>query len=325
MKKTKYVYDPLSLAYRKVEKNWKDRLRDTGVFILASILLGILFFFGLQVILDSPEEKILKRELAETEMLFEQLDRRVASLSGIIQQVERRDDEVYRVIFESDPPSRENRLRGISGSAQRYATIRGLPNGELLERSALKVDQLSQRVNVQSKSLDELADLVTKKEALLSALPAIRPLKDQPGTWFSSSYGYRFHPILKKNRMHTGVDFSAPRMTPIYATADGIVISNERFGGKGFGKHITISHGFGYHTLYAHMHKTAAPRGRRVKRGELIGYVGRTGRSTANHLHYEVIYNGRRVNPINYFFNDLSPEEYNDLLIMAESANQSMD
>lgn len=325
MRKTKYIYDPMTLAYRKVEKSWRERLRDTGLFILASALLGILFFFGLQLLIDSPKEKELQRELDESTLLFEDLDRRVSQLGSVLNQIERRDDEIYRVIFESDPPLQERRLEGIDGASERYSKIRGLSNGALLSSSALKVESLAKRMAVQSQSLDELAHLVTQKDAMLEAIPAIRPVKDQPGTWFSSAFGMRQHPILKTRRMHPGVDFSAPRGTPIYATADGIVITNEKFGGRGYGKHITISHGFGYHTLYAHMHKTAKRVGQRVKRGEVIGYVGSTGRSTANHLHYEVIYNRRKVNPINYFFNDLSPEEYDDLLKRAESANQSFD
>ena len=325
MRKTKYIYDPMTLAYRKVEKTWRERLRDTALFILASGLLGVLFFFGLQLLIDSPKEKELQRELDESTLLFDDLDRRVEQMSAVLNQIERRDDEIYRVIFESDPPLQERRLAGIDGASERYAKIRGLTNSTLLNSSALKVESMAKRLMVQSESLDELAHLVTQKDAMLDALPAIRPVKDQPGTWFSSSFGYRMHPILKDLRRHPGVDFSAPRGTPIYATADGVVISNDKFGGRGYGRHITISHGFGYHTLYAHMHKTAKRVGHRVKRGEVIGYVGNTGRSTSNHLHYEVIHNGRKVNPINYFFNDLSPEEYDELLKQAESANQSLD
>jgi murein DD-endopeptidase MepM/ murein hydrolase activator NlpD len=325
MRKSKYIYDPLTLAYKKVERTWKHILRDTSLFLLASALLGVLFFFVIQLVIDSPKEKSLKRELDEVLLTYEQLDERLNKLMLVVGNMEKRDDEIYRVIFESEPPPAEIRLSGLAGGALRYESIQDLSNGVLLEKTSRKVDELTKRIAIQSESLDELASLTNNKEALLDALPAIRPVKDQPGTRFSSGFGYRIHPIYKVRKKHPGVDFSAKKGTPIYASADGIVISNDIFGGRGFGKHITISHGFGYHTLYAHMDKAIKKRGQRVKRGDLIGYIGNTGRSTAPHLHYEVIKNGRRVNPINYFFNDLSPTQYDDLVRSAAISNQSFD
>ena len=325
MRKSKYIYDPLTLAYKKVERTWKHILRDTSLFLLASALLGVLFFFVIQLVIDSPKEKSLKRELDEVLLTYEQLDERLNKLMLVVGDMEKRDDEIYRVIFESEPPPAEIRLSGLAGGALRYESIQDLSNGVLLEKTSRKVDELTKRIAIQSESLDELASLANNKEALLDALPAIRPVKDQPGTRFSSGFGYRIHPIYKVRKKHPGVDFSAKKGTPIYASADGIVISNDVFGGRGFGKHITISHGFGYHTLYAHMDKAIKKRGQRVKRGDLIGYIGNTGRSTAPHLHYEVIKNGRRVNPINYFFNDLSPTQYDDLVRSAAISNQSFD
>ncbi len=325
MRKSKYIYDPLTLAYKKVERTWKHILRDTTLFLLASGLLGVLFFFVIQLVIDSPKEKSLKRELDEVLLTYEQLDERLNKLMLVLGNMEKRDDEIYRVIFESEPPPAEIRLSGLAGGSLRYESIRNLSNGILLEKTSRKVDELTKRIAIQSESLDELASLANNKEALLDALPAIRPVKDQPGTRFSSGFGYRIHPIYKVRKKHPGVDFSAKKGTPIYASADGIVISNDIFGGRGFGKHITISHGFGYHTLYAHMDKAIKKRGQRVKRGDLIGYIGNTGRSTAPHLHYEVIKNGRRVNPINYFFNDLSPTQYDDLVRSAAISNQSFD
>ncbi|HAB31006.1 MAG TPA: peptidase M23 [Cryomorphaceae bacterium] len=325
MQKAKYIYDPLTLAYHKVERTWRHRLRDTSLFLLASFLLGIGFFFLLQSILDSPKEKALKRELSEVLLTYEQLNDRVDALSFVMEDMERRDDEVYRVVFESEPLEDELRLSSIGGASDRYAAIRGLSNGALLERTARKVDEITKRITVQSESLDELATLASNKEALMNALPAIRPLKMSRGVRFSSGFGYRLHPIFKVRKLHAGVDFTAKKGTPIYATADGIIISNDVYGGRGFGKHLTISHGFGYHTLFAHMDRVVKGKGQRVKRGDLIGYVGNTGRSTAPHLHYEVIRNGRRVNPINYFFNELSPAEYDALVRAAAASNQSFD
>jgi len=325
MPKTKYIYDPLTLAYHKVERTWRHRLRDTGVFLLASVLLGIIFYFVLESVLDSPKEKALKRELNEVLLSYDQLNNRIDELSLVMSDMEQRDNEVYRVVFESEPVSDELRFSSIGGSAERYETIRGLSNSDLLERTHRKVDELTRRIVVQSQSLDELAELAENKEALLNALPAIRPVKMTDGVRFSSGFGYRLHPIFKVRRMHTGVDFTARRGTPVYATADGVIVSNDLYGGRGFGTHLTISHDFGYHTLYAHLNEAVKQRGDRVKRGDLIGYIGNTGRSTAPHLHYEVIRNGQRVNPIDYFFNDLTPEEYDELVTTAAASNQSFD
>ena len=252
MRKSKYIYDPLTLAYKKVERTWKHILLDTTLFLLASGLLGVLFFFVIQLVIDSPKEKSLKRELDEVLLTYEQLDERLNKLMLVLGNMEKRDDEIYRVIFESEPPPAEIRLSGLAGGSLRYESIRNLSNGVLLEKTSRKVDELTKRIAIQSESLDELASLANNKEALLDALPAIRPVKDQPGTRFSSGFGYRIHPIYKVRKKHPGVDFSAKKGTPIYASADGIVISNDIYGGRGFGKHITISHGFGYHTLYAH-------------------------------------------------------------------------
>ena len=325
MPKTKYIYDPLTLAYRKVERSWRHRIRDTSLFLLASFLLGILFFFILGSFLESPKEKALSRELNEVLLNYNDLNAQIEELSAVMSDLESRDNEVYRVVFESEPVSDEIRFSGLRGSSQRFEDFRQLSNAELLEQTTSKVEELTRRVVTHSESLDGLAELAKNKEALLNALPAIRPVKMTEGVRFSSGFGYRMHPIFKVRKMHAGVDFTAKRGTPIYASADGVIISNDVYGGRGYGNHITISHGYGYHTLYAHMDKVAKNQGEKVKRGDLIGYVGSTGRSTAPHLHYEVIRNGRRVNPIDYFFNDLSPQEYDELVSAAADSNQSFD
>jgi murein DD-endopeptidase MepM/ murein hydrolase activator NlpD len=274
---------------------------------------------------DSPEEKALKRQLEISEETFQELEAQLQELNAVIQELEQRDNEVYRVILESDPPPSWIRQSGLPIESERYEKIRGLSNETLLERSLRKVDDLKKRLAVHSASLDEVAELAQQKGSILKALPAIRPVKDQPDIRFSSGFGYRIDPIFKLTKMHQGVDFSAKQGTPIYATADGVVVSNELYGGRGYGNHLTISHGFGYHTLYAHMSKMVKRQGQSVSRGDLIGYVGNTGKSTGPHLHYEVIYRGRRVNPINFFFNDLTPEDYNKLVAQAAANNQSFD
>ena len=325
MRRAKYIYDPLTLAYHKVERTWKHLLRDTSLFLLGSMLMGLIFFFGIQYFMDSPEEKALKRQLEISEETYRELEEQIQELGAVAAELERRDNEVYRVILESEPPASWVRQSGLPLDADRYEKIRGLSNETLLDRSLRKVDDLKKRLAVHSASLDEVADLAQRKGEILKALPAIRPVKDQPSIRFSSGFGYRIDPIFKVSKLHQGVDFSAKQGTPIYATADGVIASNELYGGRGYGKHLTISHGYGYHTLYAHMSRVVRRQGQRVKRGDLIGYIGNTGKSTAPHLHYEVIYRGRRVNPINFFFNDLTPAEYNKLLAQAAANNQSFD
>ena len=325
MRKTKYIYDPLTLAYHKVERTWRHRLRDGTLFLVASALFGIIFFFLIQLFLESPKEKALKRELNGVLVNYEHIQTQLEVLDLTLEDLEKRDNEVYRVIFESEPIGREIRFSGIQGAGVRYESVRGLSNGALLERTSRKVEELLKRLSIQSESLDEVANLASNKKALLDALPAIKPVKSTPSVRFSSGFGYRIHPIFKVPKMHAGVDFTAKRGTPIYATGNGVVISNDVFGGQGFGNHVTIAHGFGYHTLYGHMDRLAVRQGQKVKRGDLIGYVGNSGRSTGPHLHYEVIRNGQRVNPINYFFNELTPAEYDALVKAAASSNQSFD
>ncbi len=325
MRRAKYIYDPLTLAYHKVERTWKHILRDTSLFLLGSMLMGLIFFFAIQYFMDSPQERALKRQLEISEQTYSELEDQMVELSTVIEELERRDNEIYRVILESEPPATWVRQGGLPTSGSNYEHIRGLSNETLLERSLRRVDDLKKRLAVHSASLDEVAELAQKKGQILEALPAIRPVKDQPGIKLSSGFGYRVDPMFKVSKMHQGIDFSARQGTPIYATADGVVVSNELYGGRGFGKHLTISHGYGYHTLYAHMSKVVRRQGQRIKRGDLIGYVGNTGKSTGPHLHYEVIYKGQRVNPINFFFNDLTPAQYNQLLAQAAANNQSLD
>lgn len=325
MRRAKYIYDPLTLAYHKVERSWKHLLRDTSLFLLGSMLMGLIFFFGIQYFMDSPEERALKRQLELSEQTFAELENQMVELTEVVAELERRDNEVYRVILESEPPASWVRQSGLPADAAFYERIRGLSNQSLLERSRRKVDDLKKRLAVHSASLDEVAELAQKKGEILQALPAIRPVKDRKDIKLSSGFGFRVDPIFKVSKMHQGVDFSARQGTPIYATADGVIVSNDLYGGRGYGKHLTISHGYGYHTLYGHMSKVVRRQGQRVQRGDLIGYIGNTGKSTGPHLHYEVIYKGQRVNPINFFFNDLSPAEYNQLLIQAAANNQSLD
>jgi murein DD-endopeptidase MepM/ murein hydrolase activator NlpD len=272
---------------------------------------------------DSPKEKLLKRENSQLQAQYELLDKRMDQASNVLADIQRRDDEIYRVIFEAEPIAKEIREAGFGG-VNRYKKLEGYKNSELVVESAEKIDQISKQLYIQSKSYDEVFKMAKSKEKMIAAIPAIQPIPNKNLRRMASGYGMRMHPIHKIWKKHTGMDFSAERGTEIYATGDGVIVSatKER---RGSGYHIVIDHGYGYKTLYGHMQKFNVRKGQKVKRGEIIGYVGNTGTSVAPHLHYEVIRNGNKINPINFYFNDLSPKEYDEMIEISSQSNQSFD
>jgi murein DD-endopeptidase MepM/ murein hydrolase activator NlpD len=243
--------------------------------------------------------------------------------TNVLADIQRRDDEIYRVIFEAEPIAKEIREAGFGG-VNRYKKLEGYKNSELVVESAQKIDQISKQLYIQSKSYDEVFKLAKSKEKMIAAITAIQPIPNKNLKRMASGYGMRMHPIHKIWKKHTGMDFSAERGTEIYSTGDGIVVSAKKER-RGYGYHIIVDHGYGYKTLYGHMEKFNVIRGQKVKRGEVIGYVGNTGTSVAPHLHYEVIRNGNKINPINFYFNDLSPEEYDQMIHISSQSNQSFD
>jgi murein DD-endopeptidase MepM/ murein hydrolase activator NlpD len=242
-------------------------------------------------------------------------------MMGDLQQ---RDDNLYRIIFESEPIPEEMRNAGVGGS-DRYKEIKekGLKQEDLVVSLSQKVDALKRKMYVQSISYDEVTDMAHKKEEYWASVPAIQPILNENLNMLASGYGMRIHPILKVRKMHKGVDFAAPKGTPIYATGEGVVVAVKTVFG-GYGKHIEIDHGFGFTTRYAHMNEFKVKKGQRIKRGDLIGTVGNTGSSTAPHVHYEIMKDGRFVNPVNYFFKDLTPEEFDKILELSGRENQSL-
>lgn len=324
MAKVKYYYDPRTLAYRKIERTWKDRLRSTSMFVATAFMFGLLLFFLADNIIDSPKEKRIKRELSNMELHYNEFNRRMKNLSEVLEDIEYRDDNIYRVVFEAEPVSQEIRQSGFGG-VNRYQELEGYSHSDILIETAAKLDQLTKRMVVQSRSFDEVIALARDKETLLAAIPAIQPVSNQDLKRIASGFGYRIHPIYKVRKLHAGLDFSAPVGTPIYATGDGKITVARTTNGSGYGRYVQIDHGFGYETLYGHMNRVVVRRGQSVKRGDIIGYVGNSGRSTAPHLHYEVIRNGAKINPINFFYNDLSPEEYDELIEISSQSNQSFD
>lgn len=323
MAKVKYTYDSKTLSYRKINRDWKVRLKDFSLFAIVSMTFGFIIYLAADLWVDSPKERQMKRELENMVIQYDLMNGKLNNLADVLSDIEKRDDEIYRSIFEAGPIPDEVRTAGFGG-ANRYKNLEGFNNSELLIDTRKKLDQVAGRAYVQSKSFDDVVEMARDKEKMLASIPAIQPVSNKDLKRLASGFGYRIHPIYKVRKMHWGMDFTAPTGTPIYATGDGVVSTRTNSRG-GYGNHVVIDHGYGYETMYAHMSKFNVSRGQRVKRGDIIGYVGSTGRSTGPHLHYEVMKDGEKINPANYFFNDLSPEEYEMVLEYSSHSNQSFD
>lgn len=319
-----YRFNPHTLKYEKVFVSLRERVRRISFNVLFGVVLGVvLVIIGLQFV-EPPSERGMRRELAQYKQQYEQLLPRVERAEKVLSNLEERDNVLYRTIFECEPVSDAERFSGIGG-VERYASLDGYDNSELIKLTTRRVDELTKRLYVESKSLDEIYAIARQKSERMTSMPAILPIaKDK--CQIVSGFGYRFHPILKYRRMHTGIDLTAQTGTPIYATGDGVVrvAGRNPEGYSGYGVVVEIDHGFGFHTLYAHMNSTTVTSGQKVKRGEQIGTVGSSGMSTGAHLHYEVILNGKKVDPVYYFFNDLTPQEYDAVIEQARQENQCM-
>ena len=323
MAKIKYYYDTKTLSYKRIELNTFDKFKRTLSFLSASTVIGLIMVIVFFQFFDSPKEKRLKSEIENLVVQYDILSKKMTQIDLVLDDIQQRDDNIYRVIFEADPIPSSIRKAGFGG-VNRYKDIRNFNNTELVIEAAKKADKLSKQLYIQSKSFDEVIDLVKNKADMLASIPAIQPIANKNLGRVASGYGYRIHPIYKTRKLHTGMDFTAPQGTPIYATGDGKVAKVKK-SRRGYGNHVIIDHSYGYQTLYAHMTKYIVYRGQKVKRGEIIGYVGSTGTSVAPHLHYEVMKNKRKINPVNYYYNDLSPEEYEKMLEISSQNNQSFD
>ncbi len=325
MSKVKYYYDSETLSYRKIETKKGRKFRIFFLSLLGMLLSGfllLLIFLNLPYI-ETPKEKALKRELNNLELQFELLNKKMDQADLVLSEIQERDNNLYRVYFETNPIPDEQRKAGFGG-INRYKNLEGFDNSKLIISSHKRLDILTKQIVVQSKSLDEIAVLAEDKEKLLSSIPAIQPVRNEDLTRMASGYGYRTDPFTKTRKKHWGMDFTAPRGTPVYATGDGVVIQADNRA-SGYGKHIRIDHGYNYISLYAHLYKYNVRKGQKVKRGDLIGFVGSSGRSEAPHLHYEIFKDDARINPINFYYGNLSPDEYAELLKAAQQENQSLD
>ncbi len=323
MAKIKYYYDTETCRYERVKTSKVDiTINAVGILFLCT-LIGFGFSLLYAKYFPSRNELKLIKENEDLLYSYELVEKEMESIREMMSTLEERDDNIYRVVFEAEPIPDEIRTAG-AGGVRKYQDLieSGLARKELIVSTLDKLEHLKRQMYIQTKSYDEIVDMAKNKADMWSSIPAIQPVSNKELRRLASGYGYRIHPILKVKRMHTGIDFSAPRGTPIYATADGTVeiVNFDR----GYGKQVMIDHGFGYKSRYAHMFKFDVKKGQKVKRGQKIGEVGNTGLSTAPHLHYEIIYNSRKVDPINYFYGELTPEQYDVMLKMSSVENQSL-
>jgi len=323
MKKIKYYYNTNTLRYEKLEVPLRVKLLRIFGFIAAAVVTAALIsYFAFQFI-GSPNEKLLRLQNERLRDRYADLNEKAKSLDQQMAELEKRDNGVYRAIFEANPIPDSARAKEIENEKE-IATVEGMANNQLLSSITQTLTTLSSRVKVQSKSYEQIDELIKNKEKLLSHTPAIQPLSNKDLNRIASGFGYRIDPVYKTVKMHAGLDFAAPQGTPIYATANGTVtIAGNK--GNGYGNHVIINHGYGYETLYGHMVKVKSNPGQKVTRGEVIGWVGSTGKSTGPHCHYEVHKNGNKIDPVYFFYNDLTPDQFDRLLKQAAASNQSFD
>ncbi|MFN6117514.1 MAG: M23 family metallopeptidase [Flavobacteriales bacterium] len=323
MPEHKYRFNPQTLNFERIRLSAWQRTRRLGLMLMPGLVVGLLGIFLVYQFVDSPKEALLRRENKQLLVQYELLNKRLAELDRVMTDVRRRDDNIYRVIFEADPVPESMRRAGVGG-INRYKDLDGFASSDLVIDTRKRLDQMSRQLVVQSRSLDEVAALVLRKQEMLASIPAIQPIPNEDLTQTAGGYGMRIHPIHKIPKFHAGMDFTAKQGTPIYATGDGRVTFAD-YATNGYGRHVVIDHGFGYGTLYAHLSELKVRNGQKVKRGDVIGLVGNTGLSAGPHLHYEVHKNGQPVDPANYYFNDLTPEEYARMLELSRNAGQSLD
>ncbi len=325
MSKVKYYYDPDTLSYRKIEPKKTRKYRNIALFVFGSFLFGLLALVLLlnTNLINTPAELSLRREVKNYELQFELLNKKMEQIEEVLSNVAERDNNIYRIYFEANPIPEEQRRAGFGG-VNRYKELEGFNNSEMVIATTKRLDIIKKQMAIQSKSLDEITKLAEEKEKLLMAIPAIQPVNNENLTRMASGYGWRSDPFTKARKMHWGMDFSAPKGTPIYASGDGKVTRADN-NSSGYGKHVRIEHGYGYMSLYGHMSQYNVKVGKNVKRGDIIGFVGSTGRSEGPHVHYEVWKDDERINPINFYYGSLTPEEFENMLKYAIQENQSLD
>lgn len=322
-KKEKFVFNTHTLSYEKAVVSWGTRIFRVFAFICASIVFSLAISTLAYTFIDSPKEKILKNELNAMKDRYAILNSEVQRLNEVLDELHYRDGNIYRVLFESDPIPSEVWQAG-AGGVNRYRNLEKYDNGELMKSLSVKVDKLRRQMAIQSKSYDQIADLIQNREQMLSSLPSIQPVTNKDLTRLASGFGMRMDPVYKIPKFHEGMDFTAPVGTEVYVTGDGVVETVE-YSYSGYGNQVVVNHGYGYKTRYAHLSKFKVKVGQKLKRGDLVGLVGNTGKSTGPHLHYEVIKGGNAVNPVYYYYNDLKDDMFAKMLEKSSSQGQTLD
>lgn len=322
MRKVYYIYNQKTRTYDRIYPTVRQRVLSILRRLFVGMGLGAGSFLALFLLFGSPSEKELRIENSRMQAQYNVLARRLDQALNVLQDIQQRDDNLYRVVLQADPISDAIRQGGYGGT-NRYEQLMTMANADLVINTTQKMDILSKQLYIQSKSFDEVVDLCKSHDEMLKCIPAIQPVSNKDLKKTASGYGVRIDPIYKTTKFHSGMDFSANAGTPVYATGDGTVVSAGWE--TGYGNCIEVNHGFGYRTRYAHLSAIGVKRGQKVVRGEVIGKVGTTGKSTGPHLHYEVVVKGQKVNPVNYYFMDLSAEEYDKMVQMAANHGKVYD
>jgi hypothetical protein len=323
MPRTKYKFNPVSLSFDRIRLGVRALLFRLMAYFTGSVIIALIYWLVFASFLDSPKEKALKREVEQMTIQYDLIHREMTSIENVLEGLQKTDDNLYRSIFESEPIPTTLRDGGIGG-VNRYESLEGYTNSKLVIETANRLDKIRKKVYIQSKSFDDLIALANKKEEMLRSVPAILPISNKDLTRTASGFGLRIHPIYKIIKFHYGMDFTAPAGTDVYATGNGTVVA-VLTSQRGLGKHIIIDHGFGYTSIYAHLRDFNIRVGQKVQRGDIIGFVGSSGLSVANHLHYEIKLNGTNVDPVNYYFEDLTAGEYEKMIELASKTGQSFD
>ncbi len=322
MSKVKYKYNPKTLSYDEVELTWKDHLRKLSYYAIAAFVASVLILFFSYNYIKERGKKEAMLENEQTEALLQEKLQQLNNMEMVLTEIQERDDNIYRLIFGADPYPQYKREVGTGGNKQKYEELLNMDHGDLLVQISNKIAIVEKKLYAQSISFDSVIAMAKQKEKLLQSVPSIQPIHNEDLTHIASGFGMRMHPIYKILKMHTGLDFTADIGTPIFATGDAVVEECKTM--SGYGQIVILDHGFGYKTRYAHCSEYKCKKGDKVKRGDIIALVGNTGASVGPHLHYEVMYKGNLVNPVNYFFNDLSPEEFDEVVKISSQPTQSM-
>jgi murein DD-endopeptidase MepM/ murein hydrolase activator NlpD len=323
MGKIKYKFNPDSLSYYKVESSFRQKALKGLAYMFVFLVNASIGYVIYSVAFDTPKEKGLKRQISEMNLNIEVFNKQLDNIESVLGDMQQRDDNIYRTIFEAEPLNYSVREAGFGGT-NRYKDLEKIENSKMVINTAKRLDIITHKVVIQSKSYDDLTKMAVSKEKMLASIPAIQPIANKDLERTASGWGYRIHPIYKIKKFHYGIDFTAPTGSDIYVTGDGVIEQIES-SQRGYGNSILVNHGNGIRTLYAHMDHFNVKRGQKVKRGDIIGFVGNSGLSTAPHLHYEVVRSGEKVNPINYFFNDLTADEYDRMIELSMRPGQSFD